>query len=62
MDTLQYCWKPGSDGAPDVYIRMKKEDLASFQMRVINFNTQSNIRAPELLSFDPIYGSSTITD
>ena len=33
MDELQACWRPSSDSAPDVYIRIKKEELSAYIMR-----------------------------
>lgn len=42
MDELQACWKPGADNAPNVYIRIKKEDLSPYIMRVLNYNSVSN--------------------
>lgn len=30
MDDLQVCWKPGADSAPNVFIRVKKEDLTPY--------------------------------
>lgn len=42
MDEIQVCWKPSADGAPNVYIRVKKEDLGPYMMRVFDYNTLSN--------------------
>jgi hypothetical protein len=38
MDELQLCWKPSSNGAPSVYIRVKHEDASPYQMRLFNYN------------------------
>eukprot|EP00347_Sterkiella_histriomuscorum_P007679 403347989 len=62
MDEVQACWKPGADMAPNVYIRMKKDDLSTYLMRLMNYNVISNQRAPELISFDPPYGSAVLTE
>jgi hypothetical protein len=42
MDELQFCWKPGADSAPSVFIRVKKEDLSPYIMRLYNYFTLSN--------------------
>lgn len=42
MDEIQACWKPGSDGAPDVYIRVKKQDLSPYLMRIFDYDNISN--------------------
>jgi len=60
MDELQVCWKPSSNGAPSVYIRLKRLDGSFYQMRLFNYNNVQNQRCPELVSFDPPYGSSLI--
>jgi hypothetical protein len=39
MDDLQVCWKPGAEYAPSVYIRIKKEDMTAYSMRVFDYNT-----------------------
>lgn len=62
MDDMQVCWKPGAEYAPSVYIRIKKEDLTMYQMRIFGYSEIKNQRAPELISLDPPYGSSIILE
>ena len=62
MDDMQICWKPGAEYAPSVYIRIKKEDYTMYQMRIFGYLELKNQRAPELISFDPPYGSSIILE
>ena len=37
MDDMQICWKPGAEYAPSVYIRIKKEDMTMYQMRIFGY-------------------------
>jgi hypothetical protein len=46
--------------APDVYIRVKKEDGLSYSLRVYDYLNPDAIKCPELMSFNPEYGSATI--
>ena len=62
MDDLQVCWKPGAEYAPSVYIRIKKEDMTAYQLRAFGYLELDNQRSPELISFDPPYGSSIILE
>lgn len=62
MDDLQICWKPGAEKAPSVYIRIKKQDFTAYTMRAFNYGNLQNQRCPELVSFDPPYGSSIILE
>jgi hypothetical protein len=62
MDDLQICWKPGAEYAPSVYIRVKKEDYTAYSMRIFGYDDIANQRSPELISFDPPYGSSIVLE
>ena len=45
-----------------MYIRIKKEDMTAYQLRAFGYLELDNQRSPELISFDPPYGSSIILE
>jgi len=60
MDELQTCWKSNANNAPDAWIRVKKTTLTQYQFRVNEYDVAANSKCPELNSFDPQYGASTL--
>jgi len=62
MDELQLCWQPSTAEAPLVYIRVKKENMKPYVLRVFEYNNAANKLSPELLNFNPEYGSSTLVE
>ena len=61
MDELHMCWRSNANNAPDAWIRVKKSSDSTYSIRTDEFDAaQPNKQCPELLKFDPPYGSSEI--
>jgi len=59
MDELHMCWKPKAKKAPDAWIRLKKSTEGAYRIRVNEYAVSANQECPELVWFDPVYGSAT---
>ena len=61
-DELHFCWYSGASGAPTAWIRLKMTTGTNMYTRILQLDNSVNKKVPELASFDPEYGSATITD
>jgi hypothetical protein len=61
-DELHVCWKSKARGAPDNWIRLKSAIDSSFVMRIYGFDNTTLQELPELVDFDPPYGSTIATE
>lgn len=58
MEELHVCFKSGSRGAPDAWIRLKATSGNPYKIRIQSWNITANKDSPELESFDPDYGTT----
>jgi hypothetical protein len=62
MDDLHLCYMSRAKDAPQAWSRIKKTTGTSYFVKVLKYSNPRNVKLPELVGFNPLYGSSELYD
>ena len=60
MDDLHLCYMSRAKDAPQAWSRIKKTTGTSYFVKVLKYSNPRNVKLPELVGFNPLYGSSEL--
>lgn len=62
MDELHLCYMSQAKDAPQAWSRIKKSTGTAYFVRVEKYTNIINQKCPELVGFNPMYGSSEMSE